>query len=65
MKKVKKIAKYVVNIINFVNAILVVLIPIWNIPYEHEISASLVGISGVISTYLLGQKIVSYYTEGE
>lgn len=65
MEKVKKIAKYGVNIINFVNAILVVLIPIWNIPYGHEISSSLIGVSGVISTYLLGQKVYNYYTEGE
>jgi hypothetical protein len=52
----KKIAKYVLNTINFVNAILLVLDPIWNIPMVDKISATLVGIAGVISAYLLGNK---------
>lgn len=63
--KIKKIAKYVVNTLNIVNAILLVLHPIWNIPYATQISASLIGISGVISTYLLGNKYHEYKTEGE
>ena len=65
MERLKKIAKYVVNTINIINAILLVLIPIWNIPYGQEISATLIGISGVISTYLLGNKYYEYKTEGE
>jgi len=56
MNKFKKIMKYVVNGINFANAILIVLIPIWNIPYGDEISKTLIGISGAISVYLLGQQ---------
>lgn len=63
--KIKKGIKYTLNAMNIINAILLVLIPIWNIPYGTQISDSLVGISGVISTYLLGQKAHSYYTEGE
>ena len=65
MDTFKKIVKYAVNTMNIINAILLVLIPIWNIPYGNEISATLIGVSGVLSTYLLGQKAVSYYTEGE
>lgn len=52
----KKIAKYTLNTINFVNAILLALDPIWNIPMGDKISATLVGIAGVISVYLLGDK---------
>lgn len=55
----KKIVKYTLNIINVINAIFVmVLIPIWNIPYGDKISATLIGLSGVISTYLLGGKMI-------
>lgn len=55
----KKIAKYTVNIMNFANAVLLVLIPIWNIPYGEKISTTLVGIAGVISVYLLGDKAIT------
>lgn len=55
----KKIAKYILNTINFANAILLVLIPIWNIPIGDKISATLIGISGVISGCLLGDKAVN------
>lgn len=65
MERIKKITKYVVNTLNIINAILLVLIPIWNIPYGNEISATIIGISGVLSTYLLGQKYVEYHTEGD
>lgn len=54
----KKTAKYVVNILNMLNALLVGLIPIWNIPYGDKVQATLVVISGVISTYLIGEKVV-------
>lgn len=56
--KVKKIAKWVVNILNFTNAIILVLIPIWNLPDVFElVSKTLIGISGVISVYLIGNTI--------
>lgn len=58
MEKLKTISKYALNVINVLNALLLVLIPIWNIPMGDKISATLVGISGVISTYLLGNKAV-------
>lgn len=56
MQKVKKIAKYVSNILCIINALILVLDPIWNIPYADKISASIVGIVGVIGTYLLSDK---------
>lgn len=55
----KKIAKYTLNTINFANAILLVLIPIWNIPMGDKVSATLIGIAGVISAYLLGDKAIN------
>lgn len=63
MDKVKKISKYVLNTINILNALLLVLVPIWGIPYGDKISATLVGVSGVISTYLLGNKAVEKRNE--
>lgn len=57
-QKIKKIAKWVVNILNFTNAIILVLIPIWNLPDVFElVSKTLIGISGVISAYLIGNTI--------
>jgi hypothetical protein len=57
-QKIKKIAKWVVNILNFTNAVLLVLIPIWNLPEVFElIGKTLIGISGVISAYLIGNTI--------
>lgn len=61
----KKICKYTLNTLNFINAILLVLIPIWNIPYENEIQATIIGITGVLSTYLLGSKAKSKNIEFE
>ena len=58
MEKVKKIAKYTTNILCIINALILVLDPIWGIPYADKISATIVGIVGVISTYLLGSKTV-------
>lgn len=56
-KNVKTISKYVLNILNIINALLLVLVPIWNIPYGDKITQSLVGVAGVISTYLIGSKV--------
>lgn len=56
MKKVKKISKYVLNALNIINALLLGLIPIWNIPQGDKITATICVITGVISTYLLGDK---------
>lgn len=59
MKKIKKITKYVVNIMAIVNALILALDPIWNIPYADKISATIVGIMGVLGTYLLGDKTIT------
>ena len=65
METVKKIAKYGINILTIVNALLIGLDPIWNIPYCDKITATISVVMAVAGTYLLGQKVVSYYTEGE
>ena len=65
MKKVKTIAKYTTNILCILNALILVLDPIWNIPYADKISASIVGIVGVIGTYLLGSKTVNTIMKGK
>lgn len=58
MKKIKKISKYVLNILNIINALLVGLIPIWNIPCGDKIQATILVVTGVISTYLIGNKAI-------
>lgn len=59
MKKVKKIAKYTTNVLCIINALILVLDPIWGIPYADKISASIVGIVGIIGTYLLSDKAIA------
>ena len=59
MKKVKKIAKYTLNTLNIINALLLGLIPIWNLPYGDKIQATILVITGVISTSLIGNKAVT------
>lgn len=58
MEKIKKIAKYTTNILGVINALILVLDPIWHIPFAGKISATIVGIAGVIGGYLLGSKTV-------
>ena len=58
-EKIKTISKYAVNIMTIVNALILVLDPIWGIPYADKISATLIGVSGVIGAYLTGSKIVA------
>ena len=65
MKKIKKIAKYTTNILCIINALILVLDPIWNIPYADKISATIIGIVGVIGTYLLGTKTVDTIMKGK
>lgn len=57
-EKIKKIAKYVLNISNIINALLIGLNPIWNIPYCDKITQTIAVVVAVISTYLLGQKVI-------
>lgn len=61
--KIKKISKYIVNIMNMVNALILVLDPIWGIPYADKISATLIGVGGVIGAYLISDKTISTIKE--
>lgn len=63
--KIKKISKYVLNALNIINALLLGLIPIWDIPNGDKITATICVITGVISTYLLGDKAVNVIKESE
>lgn len=65
MEKIKKIAKYGTNILAVINALILVLDPIWGIPYADKISATIIGITGVIGTYLLGTKTVNNIFKGK
>lgn len=56
MKKIKKISKYLVNALNMINALLLVLAPIWDLQID-KISKTLIGVAGVISVYLVGNKL--------
>ena len=56
MEKVKKIAKYVVNALNMINMLILVLSPIWGWDLDL-ISKSIIGVAGVVSTYLVSGKL--------
>lgn len=58
MNKIKQISKYVLNSLTIINALLVGLDPIWNIPYADKTIATISVIMAVISTYLLGNKML-------
>ena len=58
VEKVKTIAKYVVNILAIVNALLVGILPIWNVNGD-QITDTIAVVIAVISTYLLGNKVVA------
>ena len=62
MEKVKKIAKYVVNTLNMINMLILVLSPIWGWQLD-TISKTIIGIAGVISTYLVSGKLFSLEDE--
>lgn len=55
-EKIKKVSKYVVNFLNMVNMLILVLSPIWNWHLDN-ISKTIIGIAGVISTYLVSGKL--------
>ena len=55
-EKIKTYSKYVVNIINMVNMLLLGLAKIWNWNID-KISATIIVVAGVISTYLTTGKI--------
>lgn len=58
MEKVKKISKYVVNGLNMINMLIMVLSPIWNWNLD-TVSKTIIGVTGVISTYLVSGKLFS------
>lgn len=57
-KKVKKISKYILNFANMINLLILGLAEIWGWDIE-KISASIVVITGVISTWLVSGKLFS------
>lgn len=56
MEKVKRISKYVVNALNMINMLILVLSPIWGWQLD-AISKTIIGVAGVISTYLVAGKL--------
>ncbi len=56
MKKFKKITKYVVNGLNMLNLLLLGLAQVWSWNID-KISATIVVLTGVISTYLVSGKL--------
>ena len=63
MEKIKKFAKYALNVLVIVNALLLGLSPIWGWGIS-AVTGSITVVMGVISTYLLGQKIISSTEQG-
>lgn len=57
-KKVKKISKYILNFANMINLLILGLAEIWGWDID-KISASIVVITGVISTWLVSGKLFS------
>ena len=62
IEKIKKITKYVVNGLNIASAFIVGLSPIWGWQ-TTKIVETLSVICGVLSTYILGQKITRIVNE--
>ena len=60
MEKVKKIAKYTVNISGAISMLIVGINAIEgiSIPYAHQVVEVIAVVNGVISSYLLGQKVI-------
>lgn len=61
MEKVKKIAKYTINILAIISALITGIDAIdgITIPYAYQIVQVIAVITGVIGTYLLGNKAVT------
>ena len=56
MEKIKKISKYMVYALNMINAIILVLSPIWGWQLDN-VTKTIVGVTGIISVYLVGGKL--------
>lgn len=65
MEKIKKIAKYTVNILGIISMLVAGLNQVdgITIPHALQIVQIIAVINGILSTYLLGQKAVTTYTE--
>ena len=59
LDRLKTVAKYTTNILTFLGLLIQVLDPIWGIPFADKIVATIVGVTGVIGGYLLGDKTVN------
>ena len=57
-KEIKKVSKYALNVLTIINALLMGLDPIWGIPNADKFIQTIAVVMAVISTYLLGQKVV-------
>lgn len=55
-EKIKTISKYVVNFLNMINMLILVLSPIWGWNLDL-VTKTIVGVAGVISTYLVSGKL--------
>lgn len=64
INRIKKISKYVVNFLNMINMLILVLSPIWGWDLSL-IEKTIVGITGVISSYLVGGKLFDTKEEKE
>ena len=57
IEKIKTISKYLLNILTIVNALILGIAPIWNVNAD-KITNTISVVIAVISTYLLGNKVV-------
>ena len=57
IEKIKTISKYLLNILTIVNALIIGIAPIWNVNAD-KVTNTISVIIAVISTYLLGNKVV-------
>ena len=57
IEKIKTISKYLLNILTIVNALIIGIAPIWNVNAD-KITNTISVVIAVISTYLLGNKVV-------
>lgn len=59
IEKIKTGIKYSVNVLTIANALLLALNEVWHWTWCDKVSGTLLAITSVMATYLLGQKIVN------
>lgn len=64
MEKAKKIIKYVLNGLAIINALIIGIAPIWEINAD-KVTNTIAVIIAVLSTYLLGNKVISNKSSNE